>query len=71
MVSPVKLTTLELKKFDGDVTKWCTFWDPYHTASIHKNTNIATIDKFTHLNSLLTKTASEVIAGFIHNYLTL
>ena len=63
MVSRVKLTKLELKKFDGDVTNWCTFWDPYYTVSIHKNTNIATIDRFNHLNSLLEKTASEVITG--------
>ena len=34
----VKLPKLKLKRFDGDVTKWCTFWDAYE-ASIHENTN--------------------------------
>ena len=58
----VKLPKLELKRFDGDVTKWCTFWDAYE-ASIHENTNIATVDKFNYLDSLLEKTASEAIAG--------
>ena len=61
-VSPrVKLPKLELKRFDGDVTKWCTFWDTFE-ASIHNNTSIATIDKFNYLISLLEKVASEAIA---------
>ena len=58
----VKLPKLEFKKFDGDVTKWCTFWDTYE-ASIHNNTSIATIDKFNYLISFLEKAASEAIAG--------
>ena len=41
----VKLPRLELKKFNRDVTKWCTFWDAYE-ASIHKNASIAMIHKF-------------------------
>ena len=58
----VKLPKLELKKFDGDITKWFTFWDSFE-ASIHENTNIATIDKFHYLNSLLEKTASKAVQG--------
>ena len=58
----VKLPKLELKRFDGDVTKWCTFVDVYE-ASVHLNTSIATIDEFKYLNSLLEKTDSEAIAG--------
>ena len=58
----VKLPKLELKKFDGDLTKWCAFWDSFE-APIHENTNIATIDKFHHLNSILEKTASETVHG--------
>ena len=59
----IKLPKLELKKFNGDVTKSCTFLDAYE-ASIHKNASIASIDKFNYLNSLLEKkTASEAIAG--------
>ena len=30
---------------------------------IHKNSKLATVDKFNYLNSLLDKTASEAIAG--------
>ena len=53
-----------MKNVNGDVTKWCTFWDAYE-ASIHKNASIATIDKFKYLNSLLEKSAGEAIAGML------
>ena len=49
----VKLPKLELKRFDWDVTKWCTFLDAYE-ASVHK---------FNYLNFLLEKTASEATTG--------
>ena len=63
VLSPrVKVSKLELKKFDGDITKRCTFWE-FFEASIHENTNIATIDKFHYSNSLLEKTASEAVQG--------
>lgn len=58
----VKVSKLELEKFDGDITKWCTFWE-FFEASIHENTSIATIDKFHYSNSLLEKTASEAVKG--------
>ncbi|PFX13966.1 hypothetical protein AWC38_SpisGene21920 [Stylophora pistillata] len=62
-VSPrIKLPKLELKKFDGDVTKWCTLWDTLE-ASIHNSTGLATIDKFHYLISLLEKVTREYIAG--------
>ena len=59
----VKLPKLSLKKFDRDITKWCTFWDSFE-ASIYENTNIATIDKFHYLNYLLEKTACEAVQDY-------
>ena len=58
----IKLPMLVLKRFNGDITRWCSFWDTFETA-IHKNLKLATVDKFNYLNSLLEKTASEAIAG--------
>ena len=60
--SQIKLPKLVLKRFNRDITKWCSFWDTFE-AAIHKNSKLATIDKFNYLNSLLEKTAAEAIAG--------
>ena len=56
--SQIKLPKLVLKRFSGDITKWCSFWDTFE-AAIHKNSKLATIDKFNYLNSLLEKAAAE------------
>ena len=58
----VKLPKLELKKFDGDVSKWHPFWDTFQS-SIHNNPSLAEIGKFNYLNSLLLGTASDAISG--------
>ena len=58
----VKLPKLTLKKFNGDLTKWTTFWDSYES-SIHHNSQLSDIDKFIYLNSLLEGPASESISG--------
>ena len=58
----LKPPKLRLEKFDGDFKKWCTFCDSFEV-SILENTNIATIDKFHYLNSLMAKTASEAVQG--------
>ena len=55
--SQIKLTTLLLKKFNGDIIKWCSFQDTFETA-INKTSKLATIDKFNYLNSIMEKTAS-------------
>ena len=60
--SQIKLPKLVLKRFHGNITKWCSFWDTFE-AAIHKNSKVATTDKFNYLNSLLEKTAAEAIAG--------
>ena len=53
----VKLPKLDLKKFNGDISKWPSFWDAFES-SVHNNTRLAAIDKFNYLNSLLMKSAS-------------
>ena len=58
----VKLPKLDLKKFNGDISKWPSFWDAFES-SVHNNTRLAAIDKFNYLNSLLMKSASEAISG--------
>ena len=58
----VKLPKLSLKKFNGDLTKWTTFWDTFESA-VHNNSSLTTIDKFNYLHSLLESIASDAISG--------
>ena len=58
----VKLPKLDVKKFDGEVSTWPTFWDAFES-SIHKIPKLAPIDKFNYLNSLLVKPALDAISG--------
>ena len=44
----VNLPNLELKKFNGDHSKWVSFWDTFE-ASVHKNENLSTIDKLKYI----------------------
>ena len=60
--SHVKLPKLSLKKFNGDLTQWTTFWDTFE-AAVHQNPALTSIDKFSYLTSLLESTAAEAIAG--------
>ena len=58
----VRLPKLQLQSFDGDLTKWTTFWDAYESA-IHSNVTLSDIDKFTYLRSLVNRSARDAIAG--------
>ncbi|XP_065895078.1 uncharacterized protein [Dysidea avara] len=58
----VKLPKLVLRPFNGDVTNWTTFWESFDS-SVHSNRDLSDIDKFNYLNSLLTGTAREAVAG--------
>ena len=58
----VKLPKLDLRKFDGDISKWPSFWDAFES-SVHSNTKLTPVDKFNYLNSLLVNSASEAISG--------
>ena len=60
----VELPKLELKKFDGDHSKWISFWDSFE-ASVHNNESLTANDKFSYLNSLLERSATEAISGLI------
>ena len=51
-----------MKKFNGDLTKWTTFWDSF-SSSIDNNPAFSGIDKFNYLISLLELTVAEAIAG--------
>ena len=57
-----KLPELTLRKFDGDIIQWVTFWDAYKSA-IHTNAKLSNIDKYTYLQSLLEGSAREAISG--------
>ena len=61
-VSQVKLPKLVLKKFDGNVTNWITFWDSFESA-IHSNTGLSNVEKFNYLTSMLERNAAEAISG--------
>ena len=52
-VNPLRtpLPKLTFPKFKGDITMW-TFWDSYKS-SVHGDRDIATVDKFNYLKSLL------------------
>ena len=58
----VKFPKLNMRKFNGNVTKWSTFWDSF-TSSVHENPSLSSIDKLNYLVSLLEPTAAEAVAG--------
>ena len=62
MGTKVKLPKLSLKKFEGDLTTWHTFWDSYES-SIHLNPDLSAVDKFNYLHTLVDGVAAEAIAG--------
>ena len=53
---------MSLKRFNGDLAKWITFWDTYES-TVHENPSLTSIDKFNYLSSLLESTAAEAISG--------
>ena len=60
--SRARLPKLTLRSFDGDITKWPSFWDSFESA-IHGNEELSDIDKFNYLKSLLEHTAKDAISG--------
>ena len=56
----VKLPKLELKSFDGRALSWQSFLGRFDS-SIHKNTDLNDIDKFSYLQSFLWSSASQSI----------
>uniref|UniRef100_A0A1X7UUW7 Uncharacterized protein n=1 Tax=Amphimedon queenslandica TaxID=400682 RepID=A0A1X7UUW7_AMPQE len=62
VATKIKLPELTLTPFDGDYTKWKTFWDLFESA-IHNRRDLSDINKFTYLRSLLIRSAKEAVAG--------
>ena len=60
--SSSKLPKLKLKKFNGEVTQWLTFWDIYK-GTIHDDPSLNVITKFSYLRDLPEGTAAAAIAG--------
>ena len=58
----VKLPKLTPRKFNGELTRWLTFWDSFES-SIHNNRELSDADKFNYLYTLLEGPALEAISG--------
>ena len=53
---------LSLLKFNGEITKFCIFWDSFQSA-VDNNPNLTPIDKFNYLYSLLEGPGLQAIQG--------
>ena len=56
------LPKIELKKFDGNILNWNSFWQSFASA-VHGRDDLSDVDKYNYLKSLLTDKAQEVISG--------
>jgi len=59
--SPIKPPQIDISPFDGDVMKWCEFWE--FEASVVKD-SYSPIDKFNYLKSKLRGDALSAISGY-------
>ncbi|XP_014676029.1 PREDICTED: uncharacterized protein LOC106816010 [Priapulus caudatus] len=60
--SAVSLPTYYLPHFDGNVMTWFSFWDSYE-AAVHKREDLAPVEKFNYLRSVLKGDAYRAISG--------
>ena len=60
--SKVKLPKLSIQLFSGDIIDWTSFWDSYEV-TVHSNTSLSGIEKFSYLRSRLRGPALETILG--------
>ena len=58
-----KLPKLILPAFDGSILQWQTFWDSFES-SVHDNTNLSDVQKFSYLKSQLEGSATMTVEGF-------
>ncbi|VDO36028.1 unnamed protein product, partial [Heligmosomoides polygyrus] len=56
----IQLSKYKLKPFDGDITQFQRFWGAFQLA-VHNNPNIPPLEKYLHLQSLLTGDALMVL----------
>ena len=59
----VKLSKLELQKFDGKIERWQEFWDSF-CSSVDQNAELSDVDKFSYLRGLLKDKAKDSISGY-------
>ena len=57
----IKLPSLKITTFDGDITTWQSFWDQYYSA-IHSNIEISDTNTFNYSHSLLCEEVRSIIA---------
>ena len=57
------LPKLEIPKFNGDPTKWQSFFDSFQ-AAVGKSTNLTDVEKFNYLRRFLEGDALHAVAGF-------
>ena len=62
-ITNIKLPKLDIRKFDGDFTEWNSFWEVFEI-SVHLNTDLRPIQKFSYLKNLLLEEPLELISGF-------
>ena len=55
-----KLPKLVIPRFNGDVTRFRSFWDSFDSA-INKNLSLSAVDKFNYLHTLLEGPAARSI----------
>ena len=60
--SMVKLSKLELKRFDGNPMKWLEFLDNFQR-NVHNNPNYADVHKISYLKACLEGPASSTVAN--------
>ncbi|XP_070567303.1 uncharacterized protein [Ptychodera flava] len=58
----VALPKLQLKTFSGNVLEWVSFYDTFKS-SVHNDSSLENIQKFTYLRSVLTDEAARTISG--------
>ena len=57
-----RLPKLVLPKFNGEITKFTSFWDSFDSA-VNKNVELSPVDKFNYLHALLEGPAARAIQG--------
>ena len=58
----VKLPKIDLPKFSGRYTDWCTFWDIFNS-TVHQNPTLSNVERFHYLAASLTSSAASAIRG--------
>ncbi|XP_037520577.1 uncharacterized protein LOC119397212 [Rhipicephalus sanguineus] len=58
----IKLPTLQLQTFDGQLCHWPSFWEQFKT-SVEENENLTKGEKFQYLKTLLKGDAAAAISG--------